>query len=149
MALAVTSVATDIAGLSVTGLTIKDLDNFEDEVLHRDGPVLMPAPQYFTDPAIERMSYGPGSVAKTNVYYTLNYRMFYAEVGVERGLSDVYQDMVSLTADLMDAIIANDYTDDAVDISIASIGAFGVVVDPTDNPFYGVDIGIRVLEYQN
>jgi len=149
MALAVTSVATDIAGLSVTGLTIKDLDGFKDEILQRDCPILIPAPQYFTDPKVVRQTFGSGSVAKTDVYYTLNYRMFYSELGTARGLSDIYQGLVGLTADLMDAIIANDYTDDAVDISIASVGAFGVVVDPADNPFHGVDIGIRVWEFEN
>lgn len=149
MALAVTSIAGDIAGLSVTGLTIKDLNEFKDEIDHSDCPILMPAPQYFTDPKVTRVSFGQGSVAKTDVYYTLNYRMFYAEVGTGDGLSDHYQGMVELIADLMDAVIANDYTDDAVDVSIASVSAFGVVVDPSDNPFLGVDVGIRIWEFEN
>ena len=138
-----------IATLEVTGLTIKDLDGFKDEILHRDCPILIPAPQYFTDPVVKYDTYGTGATALITVRYTLNYRMFYAEVGTDRTLAAHYQGMVGLTVDIMDKIIANDATTDAFHLETISVGAFGVVTDPSDNPFFGVDIGIRVWEYEN
>lgn len=149
MALATTTIATAIAGLSVTGLTIKDLDGFKDEILHRDCPILIPAPQYFTDPDVDYESFGAGDTALITVYYTLNYRMFYAKAGTGRKVADHYQGMVGMTIDIMGAIIANDAIGGAIHLAIAGVGAFGVVTDPSDNPFFGVDIGIRVTEYQN
>lgn len=150
MALSTTDIASWIAQLEVEGLTIKDLDEFPDEVnTIRDGPLLIPAPRFKTDISIIRDSFGSGSVAKTTVYYTLNYRMLYAELGTDRKMSDVYQNMVALTDLFTDTIIANDYNDYAVDLYITSISAFGVVLDPSDNPFYGVDIAIRVKEFEN
>jgi hypothetical protein len=149
MAIAATAVATSIAGYSVTGLTIKDLDGFKDEYAQRDCPILIPHPTYFTDPVVTYDSFGTGATALITVHYTLNYRMLYAMASTNRRLSDVYQSLVGLTVDFMDAIIANDATTDAYHLATISVGAFGVVVDPSDNPFFGVDIGIRVSEYEN
>ena len=71
MAIAATAVATTIAGLSVTGLTIKDLDGFKDEILNRDCPILIPAPQYFTDARVKYDSFLRRSLRGKGRFFTL------------------------------------------------------------------------------
>ena len=149
MTLSVVTVADSISKLSVSGVTIKDLDQILDNVTSRDTPVMMPAPQFFTAPEVDRVSMGTGSTAQTDVSYTLNYRFFFEEVGANRSLSDVYQDLVTKTMLIVDALIANDVVTGAIDLQFIDVGAFGVVTDPVGESFFGVDIGIRIMEFEN
>jgi hypothetical protein len=151
MALQTTAIATSIAGYSVSGVTIRDLDDFQDEIKKRSGdlPVLMPAPNFFTAPKIEYMAMGTGDVAPINVTYTLNYRFFYEEVGAERELANIFQGFIGKVTAIIDAIIANDSTSNAIHLQVVSISPFGVVVDPSGNEFFGCDFGFGVLEFVN
>lgn len=151
MALQTTEIATSIAGYSVTGVTIRDLDDFEDEISDRDGdlPVLMPAPNFFTAPNIVKRSLGTGASACIDVTYVLRYRFFYEEVGSERALNEIFQGFVGSVTAIVDEFIANDATDDAIDLEVVAISPFGVVSDPSGNQFHGCDFGIKVLEFVN
>ena len=149
MALQTTAIATSIAAFSISGVTVTDLDDFKDEVSKRDVPYLMPAPDYFSAPAITRDSQGPGSVAKLTAKYILKYRFLYETIGSERKYANIFQGFVGKVALILDAIILNDSTADAIDLWAGDISAFGVVTDPAGNQFYGSDIAIVVTEYVN
>jgi len=151
MALKATEIATSIAAYSVTGVTIRDLDDFQDEIHDRDSdlPVLMPAPNFFTAPKIDYKSLGTGASARINVTYVLRYRFFYAEVGDERALNEIFQGFVGKVTEIVDAVIAGDSTADAIDLQVVDISPFGVVSDPVGNQFHGCDFGIQVLEFVN
>lgn len=151
MALALTTVADSISGLTVTNVAIKDLDEIPTAVTTRAGTsVLMPLPEYVTEFEMERNSFGGGSTAKMTVTYTLNYRFFLAEVSAYRNNTLGWMDdIVDRVADIFDAILAIDVFAGCVDIEPGRITNMGVVNDPTDAQFYGCDISVEVKEFVN
>ena len=94
MTLQADTIATSIAGLSVSGVTIKDLDGISEQVHARACPLLYPKPDGFmSNLRVERDSFGPASNARKTVRYTLSYVYLHAPIGEGRGLFDVYADM--------------------------------------------------------
>lgn len=148
MAVSAATVATSIAALSVSGLTIKDLDAIPQEVTARDCPVMFPDPSRFlTDLSIEVDSYGSAAAKKT-VRYTLNYILAYRVVGEERGLYKIYQGFVQKVCLLLDAMLANDALSGCIDSTPTGL-TLGVVQDPAGKSFHGCLIPIRIMEFYN
>lgn len=149
MALQTAAIITSIAGYSVSGVTILDADAVKDEVDGRDTPLLMLSPDFFLSPTFSYDTYGTGAVAQITAMYTLRWRFFYAEAGKNRGLRDIFQGFIQSTTAIIDAIIANDATNDAIHLQVVGNPAFNVVPDPTGNIFHGTDLDIRVTEFIN
>lgn len=145
----IVEVATEIAGLSVTGLTdILDLDEMIDSF---EGalPFLMPAPNFMLgmDPP-EANAFGTHDVAPQTLNYTLVYRLFFAEVGEEEGLKYIYQGMADMVGLIQDVFTQNTLSS-VIDIKAGSVGPFTVVTDPAGSQFHGVDIQVQVMEFIN
>lgn len=149
MALNTVTVADSIAGLSVSGVTLKDLDEIPNGVLARDCPLILPAPDFIQIAEITRDTYGSGSDAKWTFEYTLNYRLFYAPVGTERTLGNIYPGLVAKAMLFADAVIANDDLTGATDSNFGGLSGLGVVTDPSDELFWGCDIQINITEFVN
>jgi hypothetical protein len=148
VALAITTVTDNVGGLSVTGADILDIDEIPESVDGRK-PIIFPKPDGFvTDLEVTRQSYGASSDAKTDMEYTLNYRLCHTPVGSGRGLFKTYPDMVTIAARFMDAIANYDATT-AVTLELADAINFGPVSDPAGNMFHGCDFALRVKEFQN
>ena len=147
MALAIATVVDNISKLSVSGLVIKDMDEIPGSVDARQ-PTLIPLPDFLTDYAMERDSFGGGSTAKMTVNYTLNYRLCYAPVGAGRPL-EWFDNMVSMVGLIMDAVMAVDTLGGTVDIVPAGVRNMGIVNDPGDAGFYGCDLAFKVEEFVN
>jgi len=149
MALALATVTNSIAALSVTGLTIKDLDEIPARADGRQA-TLIALPSFVTAFAMERDSFGGGSEAKMTVSYTLNYRLLYAPEGQGRaGTLENYDNMVALVMAFWDEVMAIDEFSGAVDIVPAGISNMGLVNDPADNQWIGCDIALRCIEFVN
>ena len=149
MALALATVTNSIAALSVTGLTIKDLDEIPAKADPRQA-TLLALPAFVTAFEMVRDSFGGGSEAKMSASYTLNYRLLYAPAGQGRaGTLENYDNMVALVTAFLDAAMAIDELTGAVDIVPAGITNMGLVNDPADNQWIGCDIALRVLEFVN
>lgn len=150
MSMQADTIATSIAGLSVPGVTIKDLDGIPEEAQARDCPLLYPKPDGFmSNLRVERDSFGAGSEARKTVRYTLNYAYLHAPVGEGRGLFDVYAAMVGNTLAILDALLADDALNGAVDITPGSVVRFGLVNDPAGGWFHGCVLGLDVVEFVN
>ena len=149
MAINPVGVADSISKLSVTDVTIWDLDQMKNEVQGRDCTVVMPAPIWFAFDDTERVNLGTGTSARWDFAYILSYRLFYKEVGTERNLGHLIPGLATKTFAFIDAIFANDSITGAIDMELASTPIFGVVEDPTGKAFWGADIDIRVLEFIN
>ena len=150
MSLAIVTVADSISKLSVSGVTLKDLDKIPTTVRSRDCPIFYPRPDGFLSGVVpEKASMGSGSGAQWDIQYTLNYRFLYAPIGSERGLFAVVPTMVAKIALLIDAILANDVITGAIDLQIFDIGEFGPVSDPMGNMFHGCDFSLEILEHIN
>ena len=149
MALATATIANSIAGLSVSGVTIKDIDEIPTAVDPRQ-PTILPLPDYMTDFDVERDSFGGGSTAKMTVSYTLNYRLCYKPVGSGRGNTiEYYDNLIAACTAFLDAVLAIETLSGLIDILPVGITNLGIVNDPADNSFYGCDIALRVMEFVN
>jgi len=147
MALAIATVVDSISNLSVSGLTIKDMDTIPASASGL-GPLLIPLPNFVTNFNMERDSYGGGSTAKMTVTYNLNYRLLFAQAGSGRDL-EYFDNMVSMVALLWDAILAIETLTGAIDLVPAGITNMGLINDPAEHEYYGCDIAVRVTEFVN
>ena len=150
MALALTTIANNIAALEVLGVTIRDIDEIPEAVTNRDCPILYPEPSGFiSNFAMVRESTGPGTTALITVTYDLTYTFLYAPVGSGRGLFDVYDDLVKKVGLIFDAIIANDTLAGAIDFLPEEVLNIGATVDPVENVFHGCQFVFSVTEFVN
>ena len=150
MSLQIVAVADSISKLTVTGVTLKDLNEIPTSVSARDCPILYPRPDGFIsgfDP--ERMSMGSGSGAQLNVTYSLNYRFLFAKIGTERGLFALYPTFIAKIVLIADRMLVSDSITGLVDLQMIDIGEVGPVSDPMGNMFHGCDISFEVLEFVN
>jgi len=143
------TVADSIAKWSVSGVTVKDLDEIPNKGLTRDCPLILPAPDFIQVASIERDTFGSGAGAKWTFDYTLNYRLFYKEAGTERILGNIYPALVSKAMLFVDAVIAGDNLTGAIDANFGGLSGFGLVPDPVDTLFWGCDIQILITEFVN
>jgi hypothetical protein len=149
MAIAVATVAASIDGLTISGVTIRDLDEIPEKVEPRDCPVLYPNPDGFMSGVeLEVDSFGSASAKKT-IRYRLNYVFLHSPVGGERGLFAKAPDMVAKVCAILDAVIANDAISGCVDIQPGDVTEFGPVADPSGNVFHGCRLAFAVTELVN
>lgn len=146
MALQLAAVANSIAALSVSGVTLKDVDEIPTKVDQR-APTILPLPDYVTDFDVERVSFG-SSTALRDVSYTLNYRFCYKPVGMGRQKTiEYYDEMIDKVALFFDAVMAIETLTGAVDITPFGVTNMGIVNDPSDNEYIGCDLAVRILEF--
>jgi hypothetical protein len=151
VALNIANIADAIAGLTISGVTVLDLNEIKEGIVERDCPVLFPRPDgYVTDFKVEVQSFGGEGERAMDVTYSLHYVLAYAAVGSGRGLFDKYPGMVNAAFAVIDAILANDTLGgDAVDVNIKNVPDFGLVNDPAGNAFHGFEIAINITELVN
>jgi len=146
MALEIAVIADSISALAVDGVRICDLDQIPEAVDPRQ-PTIFPLPEgYVTNITQTRISYG-GASEKMNVEYDLTYRLCYAPIGTERGLFAAYPAMVAAAYRFLDAVLDVGVMVGLEDITLASIGTFGPVLDMAGTAFHGCDISLHVLEF--
>ena len=143
----VNTVATSIAGLTVSGVTIKDLNAIPDTASMLT-PIVFPQPNgYMTNVAMTFESFGSNGAAKMNFEYDLNYVFLYAEVGSGINAFAPYSGLMTKLALILVTIFSNDAISGLVDMKLGSVGNVGVIADPTDKNFWGVLFTLHVLEY--
>src|SRR3972149_11779125 len=148
MTLAISTICDSISSLSVSGLTIKDLNEIPEAIRGRDFPVIYPKPDGFvTNFEMVRNSFGGGSTAKMTVTYDLTYRLLGAPIGAGRGLFDSYSLMVEKVYAFIERVLAVDTMDGLIDIVPAEAPAFGPVTDPAGGMFHGADVIFHVMDF--
>ena len=144
---AIATVADSIAGLSISGVTIKDIDQIPDSAAFLC-PLLIPQPANFvTDLSVSFETFGSNGGAKINTNYTLNYVFLFCEVGSGLGSFAAFAGLVAKLSTILVAINSSDAITGAVDVKINSIGNIGVITDPAGNEFWGLEFSLRVLEF--
>jgi hypothetical protein len=151
MALSATAIATAIAGLTITGVTVKDLGAVPDTGDIRSCPVLFPNPNNWIAGGIGSSeesegpaTFGPGMWVFQRAF---SYLYLHALVGQGRGLSD----HMSAMSTNLDAILTAFTTLDVsgVDVMEIDCGEFAVVTDPAGKQFYGFTIAVAMKERIN
>lgn len=143
----ISTVADSITGLSISGVTIKDIDQIPDTASMLC-PLLIPDPNGFiTDISTSFETFGSNGSAKINTNYTLNYLFMLCEVGSGLGTYAAYSGLITKLSAILVAIDSNDSITGAVDMKLNGISNIGVVVDPAGNEFWGLSFSLRILEY--
>jgi hypothetical protein len=152
MSLDAGAIATGIAALTVTGISIKDITAIPEQVQPRDCPILFPSPNGWMAGGNGEPSNGPATFGSPTgrmwvFNRVLNYVYLHSSIGAGRGLIDNIPGM----SDNVDAIITKLLELDLaqVDIQNISIGAFGELNDPGGNSFFGTTIAVTVREKVN
>jgi hypothetical protein len=150
MAIPINTITAAIAGLTVTGVTIRDTSALTDHVEHRDEPLLAPRPNQFVNmQPVQRDTYGPAATAKKTVTFELTYRFFHSDAGEGRGLYDQFPDFMSKIFAINDALIAADALGGTVDMQLIGNPEFGVVTDGGGGEFWGADLTILCTVFVN
>ena len=149
MSVKLATIANSIAAISVSGLTIKDVDEIPTSINQRDCPLLIPNPdRYITGARIEADSLGTGSARKMSLYYTLNYLLIYGEAGTGRvHIIDAYSGMLGKAAAFLDAFYALSALTGAVDFD-AVMGDPGLT-EVGAAMYHSIEIKIDVREFIN
>lgn len=143
----ISTIVSAISDLSVSGLTICDVDEIPAAVDIRT-PTMFPLARFVTDLSVARDSFG-ADMAKMTISYSLNYRVCYAPVGSNRGGLEHVGGMIVLFGSLLDALLGVVNFSGSVDFELPGAVNFGIVTDPAGNSFWGFDLAIRVSEFIN
>ena len=151
MGLEITAICNSIAGLSITGVTLKDLDEIPEGVDPADCPILYPEPDgLLSNIGVEPVSLSTGTSRQANVTYNLRYTFLHSAVGEGAGLFDVFPDMIAKVVLILNAVLTNDYITGLQDFQVVSIANFGPVTDPSASmTFHGTQFEFSVLELWN
>jgi hypothetical protein len=140
-------VAASIANLSISGVTIKDIDEIPDSV-SLQCPLIIPQPNGFIT-AIESTSQSFGSLGDqaSDFEYTLNYVFLFAEIGSGISAFTPYEPMIQKLVLIIEEILNNDVVTGLVDMKLESISNIGSIDDPAGNQFWGAFFSLRCLEF--
>jgi hypothetical protein len=139
-------VAEAIAGLTIDGVTVLDLDEMPETVDPRACPLLGPSaarPSFLTDWEARRLTL-QGNAQNS---YTLNYTLYQAPVGQDRGLFKQYPTMVANAAAVVEALQAVPRVAGCKSISVGSLPQFGPVFDASGQQFHGATFSLRIVEF--
>jgi len=147
MSLQAGAIITAIAGLSISGVTIKDDNSIPADVTNAGLPLFCPRPNGFISNLKTVRNSQNAAVTKYTVTYTLTYRLFYAPVGSGSGITTIYSDMVNKVFVILDTVLANNAINAAIDFTLRSVSDFGAVTDAVNHQFWGCDFTFDVMEF--
>jgi len=143
----ISTVANSISGLTISGVTIKNIDAIPDTA-RMLCPLLIPQPNDFvTNINVTFETFGSNGGAKLNMTYTLTYVFLFCEVSSGLGAFAAYNGLLTKLSAILVTIMSNDAVTGAVDLTVGNIGNVGVIVDPAGVEFWGLTFTLNVLEY--
>ena len=149
MSIQLSTIANSISGITVSGLTIKDVDEIPTSINERECPLLIPNPEnYISSPNIEVDSMGNGTDRKMTLSYSLNYILIYQQAGAGRvHIIDAYSGMLTKACAFLDVFYGLSSLTGAVDFNailgdpaITTVGAID---------FHSIGIRIDIKEFIN
>jgi hypothetical protein len=147
MALAITTVFTSIAALTVAGVTIKDLGDIPPSG-ERITPILFPDPanplSNFTP---ERKSFGGGSSNLADADYDINYIFVYCKMGAGRTGLDYIEGCMGKIQLIYDEVMEIDTFTGGVDIWPTGDVQLTTMTDPAGNNYLGCSMTFHVKEF--
>ena len=152
MTLLLATVTNSIAALSVTGLTIKDIDEIPARVYGRNCPILYPEPlEFITGWEAEKKTFGRLTTVKWMMRYNLTYTLLYAPIGSGRGM-ELYAPTIAKACLFFDVLMESHPITGAELVVPVGISSPGIMYDVTGpaaqdaEAFYGVRLTIQVQE---
>lgn len=144
----VAQVASAIAALTIRGITIHDLSEMKPALTDRDCPMLGPEPStenssFLTNWTAKRISMQGNQENR----YTLNYTLYHAPMGQDRGLFAQYPELVENARKIVEALQALPRVEGCKSIALDGFPTFGRVFDASGQPFHGAHFAIRIVEF--
>ena len=142
------TVASAVAGLSVPGVTMRDINQISSSYLTKPA-LLSPRPErYITDVSIVADTFGSGSIRSMTLRYKLNYVYYHCQIGSALDFAE-YQDMINNVANIVEVLITNDNLAGATDNIPPTISDISAVSDPAGNLYLGCIITLSIVQYIN
>lgn len=142
------TVTAHIAGLTISGVNVKDIDDLADSYTVRDCPVMFPFS--WSDGTITRDSQGPGSAGLKTLVYRITYLYLHQPVGATRFLSGAMPGIAANLAAIYTALETNDAPGSAtVDMRLIGFSPVGEYADPAGNQYLGCELTLEIMEYVN
>lgn len=148
MSLYLSSICTAISNLSITGVTIKDVDELAASWQSLPN-VLYPninQPGFVTGFSVEYPTVNRGTDAMMDVSYTLNYRFLGTQVGSLSNIGTAYGDaltkMLLIVASILDN--ASPYSGQVL-MTLGEV-SIGLKEDPAGNMYHGADFALNITE---
>jgi len=143
----VNTVASSIAGLTVSGVTIKDITAIPDSAKMLC-PIIIPQPNgYMSGAKATFETVGSNGLAKINLEYDLNYVYLHCELGSGVNAFAPFSGLMTNLAAILVTIMSNDKINGLVDMTLGGIGDVGIINDPAGNSYWGVLFSLHVLEF--
>ena len=149
MSIAITTVTNSIAAMTISGVTIKDIDEIPADLLDRNLPLLTPDPNGFlTDFVYLQNSLGNGTDRKAIISYVLNYLLITSQTGTGRvGKIEGIGTLATKTATTLDAFYGLTSLTGAVDWE-ATAGQMRIL-ELNGLSFFSMPILVRSNEFIN
>lgn len=149
MSIALATIADSITGITVSGLTIKDVDQIPTAINQRECPLLIPNPEnYISNCIIGVDSFGSGTSRKMTLTYNLNYILIYSTVGAGRThVIDAYSGMLAKAVAFLDAFYVLEGLTGSVDFE-AELGN-PAITTVGEIDFHSIGITIMIKEFIN
>lgn len=142
------TVTNSIAALSISGVTVKDIDEITSSRMGQKA-IFAPRPENFvTGLSVTAETFGSGATRTATLAYTLNYVYYHCPLPSTLNFAD-YANVITNVAAILVALITNDTLTGAADVGVGGVSDLGAVSDPAGNMFFGCVISIRVEEYIN
>lgn len=144
----VAEVARAIAALDIQGVKTHDLKDMKAALTDRDCPLLGP------DPSSENASFLTNWTSKRislegnqDNRYVLNYTLYQAPLGQDRGLFAQYPEMVENARKIVEALQALPRVEGCKSIALDGMPTFGKVFDASGQPFHGAHFALKIVEF--
>lgn len=150
MSFSSTAIASGIAALSISGVTVKDLTSIPQSGDQTICPILFPSPEWVSggngEPADGATTFGTATTRLWQFNRVYKYIYLHCQVGAGR-LADIYSGMSSKADAIMKAFTTLDVSD--VDVQNVSLGEFGALQDPAGKYFHGFTVSVTLRERLN
>jgi hypothetical protein len=148
MAFGYNALADWVAGLSITGVTVRSTSNIPEAVLPQQCPLLAPDPVGFvSDMSVERLTGRIGTARAYSVSYVATWILYAAPVAEGISLFTGYRALLTSLAAVHAAIMANETPTGAYDIRPYGTPSVGPMRDETGAGFHGARIQFLVNEF--
>jgi hypothetical protein len=145
-----TSITNAIAALSISGVTIKDVD--EVAAAWTSTPkVLYPNlfEDFVTGHRVEYPTFVQDGTGPVNIFYNLNYRYLSTQVGDLATAPVQGYGLLTQTIAIADALVSVRAPYDGRVLMTYKIDSIGAKTDPVGNQYFGADIELSIQEIHN
>jgi hypothetical protein len=149
MALSSSAISAAIKALSISGVTVVDLDAIPVTITARECPILFPSPTNWKNSAAQGPStFGTPSTRYWEFLRTYRYVYLHAPAGTGRGISEQYTGLSAAEDTILTALTTLDVA--GVDVRALTVEEYGTFTDPSDTTsFYGFIVAITMWETIN